>query len=325
MNERPSLKITLFDPSICTGNLGDAIIMHCARRQIKNIFPGSYLINVQTHDILGDASYKAINSSDYAIICGTNLLSSNMNKYNQWKVNLIDSFKIKNIILMGVGWWQYQSKPNFYTRYLLKKILHHGLDHSVRDNYALNKLGESGISNVINTGCVTLWDLTPEHIKCIPEEKGEEVLMTFTDYNQRYDLDCHLYNVLSRNYRKIYFWIQGSRDYEYARKIVDSNNVEFIDPNLEALDQVLASNISLDYVGTRLHAGIRALQYKRRAVILSVDNRAREKGADFSLPVIERENIDGMESMIVNPVKIKELDIPYQSIERWKRQFVLNN
>jgi len=324
MNERPSLKITLFDPSVCTGNLGDAIIMDCARKQIKNVFPGSFVTNVQTHDILGDVSHDAINKSDYAIVCGTNLLSSNMNKYNQWKINLIDSFKIKNIILMGVGWWQYQSRPNFYTKYLLRKILHANCYHSVRDNYALDKLESAGIKNVINTGCVTLWDLTPEHIKCIPEEKGEEVLMTFTDYNQRFDLDCHLYNVLSKYYRKIYFWIQGARDYEYARKIVDSNNVEFIDPNLAALDQLLASNISLDYVGTRLHAGIRALQYKRRAVILSVDNRAKEKGTDFSLPVIERENLDGMEKMIVNPVKIKNIVIPYQSIDSWKQQFIIN-
>jgi polysaccharide pyruvyl transferase WcaK-like protein len=323
MDKNIPLKITLFDPSICTGNLGDSIIMDCARKQIKKIFPRAYLMNVQTHDIIGDASYKVINSSDYSIVCGTNLLSSNMNKYNQWKINLIDSLKLKNIILMGVGWWQYQPNPNFYTRYLLRKILHNRLFHSVRDNYAFNKLNLSGINNVINTGCVTLWDLTPQHIGSIPDEKGDEVVMTFTDYNQRPELDEQLYKLLLNNYRKIYFWIQGSRDYEYARKIVSENHVEFIDPYLDAFDHLLASSQSLDYVGTRLHAGIRALQFKRRTIILSVDNRAREKGADFSLPVIDRSDIDGIARMINNPLNIKKLDVPYESIQRWKQQFAL--
>ena len=47
-------------------------------------------------------------------------------------------------------------------------------------------------------------------------------------------------------------------------------------PTLEAFDNLLESEIDLDYIGTRLHAGIRAIQKKRRSIIIGVDNRALE-------------------------------------------------
>lgn len=98
-------KISVFDTSFCSSNLGDQIIMDAVGKMLNDIFERDFFIKIQTHDVIGKSSYKTIKDSDYAIVGGTNLLSSNMNFYNQWKISLLDSFYIKNIILMGVGWW----------------------------------------------------------------------------------------------------------------------------------------------------------------------------------------------------------------------------
>jgi len=117
--------------------------------------------------------------------------------YLEWaKDHIKDYFKMKNIILMGVGWWQYQSKPNLYTKILLNKVFHSQMLHSVRDNYTKIMLESAGITNVINTGCPTLWNLTPEHVSQIPREKSESVVMTVTAYKPNKVEDKKLFQIL---------------------------------------------------------------------------------------------------------------------------------
>jgi len=145
-------KILLFDTSIGTDNLGDYLIMEAIKSELRSIFHNDFFIYVPTHDKLGENSINKIKISDFKFVCGTNLLSSNMNNYNQWKINIWDLRFINNVILMGVGWWQYQNSPNFYTNILLNKILHKKYLHSVRDSYAADKLKAIGFKNVVNTG-----------------------------------------------------------------------------------------------------------------------------------------------------------------------------
>lgn len=119
--------------------------------------------------------------------------------------------------------------------------------------------------------------------------KGDEVVMTLTDYSQEAQVDRQLLEVLKRSYRRVYLWCQGSGDYEYYTSIANLNEVKMIPPGLRAYDDLLNDrSVSLDYVGTRLHGGIRALQHKRRTLIIGVDHRALEKGRDFNLPVLKR-------------------------------------
>jgi len=314
-------KILLFDTSICTENLGDYLIMESLKLELRNIFQNDFFIHVPTHDKLWKNSFEQIKKSDFLFVCGTNLLSSNMNSYNQWKINLFDSLFLKNIILMGVGWWQYQKKPNIYTKKLLNKILHRGYLHSVRDNYTLNKLKSIGIKNVINTGCPTLWHLTKKHCESIPTKKAENVLFTFTNYNQNYNLDLKLFEILKRNYRKLYFWPQSFDDLKYANEI-SKKNIILINPNLKALDEILDSNIDLDYVGTRLHSGIRAMQFKRRTIIIGIDNRAIELSKDSYITLIKRDEIDFLTEKINSNFETK-ISLPCKHIEKWKKQFIV--
>jgi polysaccharide pyruvyl transferase WcaK-like protein len=310
-------KIILFDTSVCSSNLGDQVIMDDVEKILNSLFQGDFFVKVQTHDVIGKSSYKFIHNGDYTIVGGTNLLSSNMNSYNQWKISLFDSFFIKNIILMGVGWWQYQKKPNLYTQLLYHRVLHKEYLHSVRDNYTKKQLELIGFKNVVNTACPTMWSLTEEHCADIPRRKTDSVLVTFTEYNQNKEFDFKLIEILKENYKSIYFWIQQPKDYDHMYSIYGDNAI-YVNPSLQALDEVL--NLNVDYIGTRLHAGVRALQRKKRSLILAVDNRAIEISKDTNLPVLARDDFEGIEKWI-NSTYATQIKLPWDSINQWKKQF----
>jgi polysaccharide pyruvyl transferase WcaK-like protein len=313
-------KIAILDTAICTKNLGDQIIMDAVVEQLRNIFPRDFYFHLPTHEEIQEESYKLIDQSDFVLVGGTNLLSSNMDKYNQWKISRKDMRKLSRVILMGVGWWQYQDSPNRYTRRLFQSVLSSTGTQSVRDRYTLNKMQEMGIRNVLNTSCPTTWSLTPEHCSAIPEEQGDSVVMTLTDYNRDPVKDKYLWEVLRRSYRRVFLWVQGSQDYEYARTLFGAD-VEYVDPSVKAYDELLGSNLSLDYVGTRLHAGIRALANKRRTILISVDNRTIEMAADTKLRCVERSKLPDVKQLI-DATWPTAIELPTEQIERWKKQFV---
>jgi polysaccharide pyruvyl transferase WcaK-like protein len=313
--------ISVLDTSICSSNLGDRIIMDAVNRVIKNLFSNSLLIYFPTHEFISKNSYQHLKESDLTFVGGTNLLSSNMNSYRQWKVGPRDAFSFgNNAILMGVGWWQYQGKPNYYTSWLYKKLLSNNYIHSVRDSYTENQLKNIGITNVINTSCPTMWDLSEEHCDHVPLGKADRVVLTFTNYNQNTENDKALLKLLLKEYQEIYFWTQNSNDYSYMKSIA-GDSVTYLRPSLEGLDSILSDhNYNVDYVGTRLHAGIRALQKRRRTLILAIDNRATEISKDTGIPVLPRDDFDAIHAWILSKSKTK-IRLPVENIEIWKNQF----
>lgn len=312
-------KIVVLDTWINDTNQGNKIIMDAVCRILRDTFPCDILYHVSALEYI-NSGRDLVKTADYVFLGGTNILSSDMNRTSEWRLRLRDMLWLHNVILLGVGWWQYQTKkPNLYTQALLGQILSKKLYHSVRDSYTANKLNDMGLK-ALNTGCPTIWDLTKNKCAKISLNKGRDVILTFTEYNKNPQFDTLLYQTLKRNYRRVYFWPQQFEDRNYAKAICD-NEVIFIDPSLEALDDYLG-NEDIDYCGTRLHAGIRAMQHSRRAIIIGVDNRGVEMGKDFNLPVLSRALITThLEQMIVSewPTKI-ELDI--QAIRSWKEQFI---
>lgn len=314
-------KVALFDTSIGTENIGDKIIMDYCNKIANEIFGDSFFVNIPTHDIIGKSTYNSLSICDYKIMCGTNLLSSNMNKYNQWKIKMIDSFYLNDICLLGVGWWQYQEKPNIYTRILYKRILSNKLLHSVRDNYTLRMLKSIGIENVINTACPTMWGLTTDLCEDIPTYKGKDVLVTVTDYNKDEISDKYMFKIIKRNYDKVYVWIQALEDYSYIKKLINLNDIIVIPPTIRSLDDLLRNNNSIDYVGTRLHAGIRALNHKKRTIIIGVDNRALEISKDCNIEVIKREDVKYKLEKKIQSKFVTSIKLPLEEIYIWKSQF----
>lgn len=314
-------KITIFDTSVCSENIGDYIIMDAVDNQLYQLFKNEMLFHSLTHGKVSKETYRLNRISNYSFIGGTNLLSSNMNSYNQWKINMIDALFLGGIVLMGVGWWQYQENPNLYTKILLNNILNKSILHSVRDNYTEKMLKNIGINNVINTGCPTMWGLTQKHCNEIPRKKAENVVFTLTDYNKDMINDSKLIDILLKSYKKVYFWPQGSGDFEYIHLFIQVNDMEILGGNLFSYDDLLDDeDICIDVVGTRLHAGIRSLQKKRRTIIIGIDNRAEEKSKDFNLKVLSRNNLDDLEGLIDTEFST-DITIHEKHIIEWKNQF----
>lgn len=314
------MSLALFNPSIASGNVGDSIIIDAVLRELSNVFPDESVIHIPTQDVVGSVSKRIASECVHRFVGGTNLLSSQMLKYKQWKINIFDSQKMRDITLMGVGWWQYQKSPDLYTSVLLRRVLSKKKIHSVRDEYTKVKLSAIGITNVLNTGCPTMWGLTSEHCAKVSNEKAASVVFTLTDYKRLPHIDRKLIDTLKKMYKTVYFWPQGTGDLKYIHSLSPSG-VRILPMTLSAFNTLLDSETSLDFVGTRLHGGVRALQKKRRTLILAVDNRAREISKDTKLPVVEREDFEAIENWIQSPCR-PNIKMDFDAINSWRRQFI---
>ena len=120
------------------------------------------------------------------------------------------------------------------------------------------------------------------------------------------------------NYKKVYFWPQGTKDMEYFGTFSQTENITVISPGVKAYSMLLSEK-DVDFVGTRLHAGIYAMQHKRRTIILSVDNRARDMAKSYKLHVLDRAS-DKLEEKI-NSEFATDVKINEENIRIWKSQF----
>ena len=315
-------QILLFNPALTTLNLGDQIIFDAANTEIDAAFPDAFKIEISTHLPLSYRFMRLILKVNPKIVCGTNILSSNMGQliYKQWNLRFVEGLYLRKLILLGVGWHNYQGKPTPYTRWLLKRILSSNHLHSVRDSYTEKMLRSIGFSNVVNTGCPTLWPLTPQKCQAIPTQKATNVVFTLTDYRRNPSRDNQIIRTLKQNYQQVYVWLQGFNDFRYIQTLAEFNSdIIIIPPRLDKYNQLLASSIDLDYVGTRLHGGIRAMHHNRRAIIIGVDNRAKEKKKDFNINVLDSEDIHELEIYIHQNMETR-ITLDFDAIERWRRQ-----
>jgi polysaccharide pyruvyl transferase WcaK-like protein len=303
------------NPAVGSENAGDDIIADAVGSVLRDLLPDRYVIQMPTQFAVGIRQSAVVGNAEFAFLGGTNLLSSNMWRYRQWKIAYRDIARWDNVISIGVGWWQYQSSPDWITAYALRAVLHKNVLNSVRDSYTENMLRSCGIRNVVNTGCPTMWKLGVHHCERIPHGKAESVVFTLTDYNVHRGSDKALIDVLLKNYKNVFFWPQGVGDLEYFLSL-GVTEVVVLGGGVGCFDALLLSDVDLDYVGTRLHGGIRALQKGRRALILAVDNRAVEIGRDTFLPVIDRRDVVQVERWICNsaPTRISLND---SAISSW--------
>jgi polysaccharide pyruvyl transferase WcaK-like protein len=125
--------------------------------------------------------------------------------------------------------------------------------------------------------------------------------------------------IVLANYEKIYLFPQMMGDAQYVQNINLGRDIKVISPSLAAYDQILASE-ELDYIGTRLHGGIRALQHGRRSLIIEVDNRAAEIASDTNLPTVKRDDFNAVKHWIKNDSPTI-INLPLTEIASWKAQF----
>lgn len=322
------LDIGIINPSIGTANLGDLIIYDAVIKELRDHYPNDLFTNYPSQLHTNYEAKHLMGKKDFLFVSGTNLLSSNMDVRFQWKIDPAHKIFLKNkVLLMGVGWWQYQSKPNRYTKNLYRSIFNTNHLHSVRDSYTYNMLQDIGISNVVNTSCPTLWGLKPELCATVPKKKSTSVITTLTFYKSDALLDRRMLEILVDKYDTVYLWIQGFDDISYLNKIYpQADKIKLVAPTIEAYNKILEDS-SIEYLGTRLHAGIRALQKGIRTLIVAVDNRAVEIAKDTNLNVIKRENIEQILDFIDLPYETR-INLPEENIRIWrealpKRQSVI--
>ena len=317
--QAPALRrLTLIDTSAASTNLGDQIIMEAVRRELSSLLPDAFAFTVASHEWMGRKSRSLMRRSNWVVAGGTSLLSSRMWFRPPWKLAPWDVVGTPGVVLMGAGWYQYQRRPDPYSRWMLRRVLRGAHTHSVRDSHTAGMLRSIGISRVLNTSCPTLWKLSSEHCSRIPAKQAENVVTTLNTYMPDPPRDRRFLEVLCKNFSTVYFWPQTDTDYEYAKQL--GSGLRFIDPSLAAYDGLLGSDQSLDYVGLRLHAGIRAMQFARRAVIVEIDNRAQVMGKDVGLITVDRGDFERLQGLVSGSFPTS-LQIPWAAIDEWKAQF----
>lgn len=311
--------LAVFDPSIESDNMGDAIIYRYGNSVLRSIFYECDHLRVPTHMMPEDVTLKELAKYRYKIVCGTNLITPHIEKHSIWHFPS-DLNGCTNAITLAVGMEYYSDDVSKASCTTYKNLLSHSGIHSVRDRYTEKKFHEMGIHNVIYTGCVTLWDMTPEKCAAIPKTKAHNVIATITDYSRDPENDRKLLETLLDHYESVYVWIQGKYDLEYLQSLTDIQKIKPVARDLDSFEAIL-NNGDIDYVGTRLHAGIFAINHGVRSIIVSIDNRAREMGTDTNLPVIEREELAEKLGDMIETDFTTVLNIPWDNIYRWKQQF----
>ncbi|MCS0788035.1 polysaccharide pyruvyl transferase family protein [Cytobacillus firmus] len=318
-------KMLLLDTSVGSLNKGDDIIMKCVRYQLSEITMRSYLLTLPTHVspfhwyqvVRRSNRVKIYSEAKYKFVGGSNLLTTDMlTHFPQWNINIFNYAPLKGSILVGVGAGK-GSKVNSYTRILYNRVLSHEYSHSVRDERTKRILNDMGFKS-INTGCATMWSLTPEFCSEIPTKKSNSVIFTLTHHSKDLVYDQLLIDILNRNYEKVYFWIQDADDLNYLRKLKNTNNIKIVPPTIEDYEKILFTDI--DYIGTRLHGGIYAMRHKKRSIIISIDERAQGMNETYNLNIINRSDLYNLEDMINSDI-LTDVKVNFNAVNRWLDQF----
>lgn len=319
-------KVLLLDTSVASLNKGDDIIMECVRKELEFILGKSFELTLPTHVSAfhwyqiyrGLSRVRKYSECKYKFVGGTNLLTKNMaTYYPQWNINIFNSKAIQGCVLVGVGAGAGE-KTNLYTSHLYRKTLNSEFYHSVRDLRTKQYVESLGLK-ALNTGCVTMWMLTPDFCRTIPTHKANRVVFAFTA-SKVIDLrDQQLIDVLIKNYEKIYFWPQGDMDYEYLHQFKHIENINILQATKQAYHELLTED-DIEYVGTRLHAGVYAMRHAKRSIILAIDERAREINKSNRLNCLEKKDIALLDEYINSEFETK-VCMPLDTIAEWKNQF----
>lgn len=327
--------IALLDPSLMDNdgtvsfNLGDVIIYEAVVKFLKEAFADKGIIRISTHIEFDRREINLIKEADLAFVGGTNLLTSDIRHFPRFTPRKRKFFymfpEFRKTILFGAGWNRYEKRPDIFTSVYYNNVLSKKYFHAVRDGYSQKQLKKAFIKNTLNTSCPTTWDLNPDF-----ENKFNAVtntiLFTITDYAPNPESDAHLINLLLQSESKhLFFFPQGKSDINYLQSLdiykKNKSRIFLLDHNYDAFINFV-DHTHFNYVGTRLHAGIRCLSAGNPALIISIDNRTAEIGKDIQLHITYRNNFAGISKWIHGDYIPAPLELPIENIQKWKMQFM---
>ena len=320
--------ILILDTSVASQNKGDDIIMECCRKELDFILRSNFEYTLPTH--VSPFRWYQVWRNSYRIqsyancelkfIGGSNILCKDLlTHYPQWNINWFNCKPLMGCIGVGVGAGS-GDKSNWYTRKMYQRLLTHEYYHSVRDERTKAYLESLGLK-AINTGCVTMWMLTPEFCNTIPASKSDKVVFTLTRHSQRDLRNQFLIDTLMDNYQEVFFWPQGISDYEYLHQYNHIDRIKILPASKNAYDEFLTDNYT-DYVGTRLHGGIYAMRHGRRSIIIAIDERAREINASNHLNCIDINDLSSLPDYVNSNIETRVM-MDFDCINKWKEQFRL--
>ena len=324
-------RILYFNTAVGSKNIGDYVINYSIKKQMEYLSSKSFVLELPTHTrtfgiiqkVFVPELIKSYKEFDYKFLCGTNALYTCMIRPNPcWNISLFDRPVQKDVILLGVGVGINRKNSDCYTKRLWKKVLNKEYYHSVRDLKTKEYLEKLGFK-AIYTGCPTTWGFTPEFLSQVPKDKAEEAVFTLTCYTSNQEWDKNMVELLMKKYKKLYFFPQSFEDTAYLESLISKEELEKIDiigGNLESLDKVLTEK-NVDYIGSRLHGGMFALQHKRRSIVIAIDYRASNMLQDSNIIFNrEKEDIKSLENKIDSSFDTV-IKIPFDNIKKWKQQF----
>lgn len=322
--------ITVFDTALGTSNVGDEIILDAINRNMADVFSQGIALRLATHVnnfsglqmLRNNKKVQFFRNSDWKFVCGTNLIAqTRVGKINsQWQLHFSNLPIYRNCILIGAGTTKRTERLDFLASYLYGQVLSKQYIHSVRDDLT-KKIVESLGCRAVNTGCPTLWNLTEKHCRKIPTGKATSCVLSVSGYEEQIDpkRDQEMLDILHANYGTLFAWIQTTEDEVYLNSLKGSDEVTRIYSLSEYRKVLQCSNV--DYVGTRLHGGVFALQNGCRSIIISIDHRADGFHETNHLPILKRKEISSLDGMI-NSDWSTEIKIEEEAIKTFKSQFV---
>ena len=322
--------ILILDTSIASLNRGDSIIMECTRKELAPLLQDNFELTLPTH-ISPFHWYQVWRKSlrvmtyancKYKFVGGSNILIPDLRThFPQWNINIFNYQPLKGCVLVGVGAGAGAEGPlNWYTKYIYSHLLNRQFYHSARDERSKEYMERLGLK-AIDTGCVTMWMLTPEFCATIPHGKADKVVFTLNAQQKSVLSDQQIIDTLVSNYKEICFWPQCLGDYEYLHQFHNIEGIHILQATKEAYDEFLTNN-DTDYVGTRLHGGVYAMRHGRRSIIIAIDERARAINEKNHLNCIDKNQIEDLPQMINSEFETK-VQMDFEAIDRWKKQFGL--
>ena len=297
-----------------SNNEGDVITSESFERTALAAYRED-VVSVPTHLPMGVKHVPTIVRSGVVVLAGSNILSSHMERQRLWRVPaLVRRALRKRVVLCGVGWWSYEHDPCRYTRRWLRQVLHPTFPHSVRDQYTAGKLAALGF-NVSFTSCTSTWGLPADLIQ---NYRATEAVVTVTDYGKSAAQDRAWIESLSRHYERLVLVPMGPGDEAYFRGELDMRHLRIGKVGLAGLREELPGR---HYVGTRLHAGIFALQYGVPSLILAIDNRSIELCGDINLPHVSRSVAAAGGTPPVLDHFPRSIALPKGAIQNWLNQW----
>lgn len=304
--------IAVIDPGMASTNIGDRIISEAIHDVFISplVVSGADVLTVPLHGPIVDAQRKILRMSTDVVVCGTNLLSDHMRFRSAWKWHRDDiGLTEGRLTVLGAGWWQYQRYGIDPPTRRWFQGLAGNKSWAVRDKYSEQRLTRAGVDS-IHTSCPTLWRVEQQTMPggCT------RAVVTLTDYSQDRESDRRLLDLVNDRFQSVTYWPQGPGDSKYLETLgVDRASI--LEPSLAAFDQQLRI-AGTAYVGLRLHGGIRAMQKNVPAVIISIDNRAREIARSSGLVAPSRHSLKVIGELL-STSSVTNLAIPLSAVNGW--------